>query len=81
VNLLNPGIPNLKGQGFDRNFDVHGELYAANFFVVHPDVHMGRVVGCDFVFHQRSIEGFVGRVSFSYPDRLPVRDLSSMPSA
>jgi hypothetical protein len=50
VKFLDPRIPNLKGHGFDRNFYVHGEMYAAYFFVVHPDIHMRCVGGCDFVF-------------------------------
>ena len=67
VKLLDSRIPNLERHGFDRNFNVHSEMYAAYFFVVHPDVHMRRVGGCDFVFHQGSIEGLVGRVSFRIP--------------
>jgi hypothetical protein len=29
VNLLYPRIPNLKGHAFDRNLNVHGEMYTA----------------------------------------------------
>jgi hypothetical protein len=49
VNLLDSGIPDLKGHDFDRNFNVHGEVHAAHRFFVYPDFKVGFVGGCDFV--------------------------------
>lgn len=51
VNLLDARIPNLKGHGFDRNFNVHGEVHAADRFLVYPNFNVGFVGRCDFVFH------------------------------
>ena len=47
VNFRDPRISNLEGHAFDRNFNVHGEMYATHGFLVYPDIYAGFVTSTD----------------------------------